>query len=90
MAGTSATDMGAVGRKERMLSRSPHAPADLSRRSQAQRRIRRAVSQRLFCGTNGCTTYLVPDDSGRHAECPICGLQRTIRADRPVAAASRH
>ena len=59
-----------------MLTRSPSAPDDLSRRSQAQRRMRRTAAQRLFCSTNGCTTYLVPRPVGRHAACPICGLRR--------------
>ena len=70
-----------------MLTRSPHAPANLSRRSQAQRRMRRAASQRLFCSTNGCPTYLVPDDRGRYATCPVCGLERRMRADRGNVAA---
>jgi hypothetical protein len=61
----------------------------MSRRSQAQRRMRRAASQRLFCSTNGCTTYLVPDETGRHAMCPVCGLQRTVRADRQPALTAR-
>jgi hypothetical protein len=68
-----------------MLSRSPSAPADLSRRSQAQRRLRRSAAQRLFCSTNGCTTYLVPDASGRNATCPVCGLRRRVRSVDPVA-----
>jgi hypothetical protein len=72
-----------------MLTRSPHAPGDLSRRSQAQRRMRRAAAFRLFCSTNGCTTYLVPDADGQRAVCPVCGLRRTIRADRGVAAPAR-
>jgi hypothetical protein len=72
-----------------MLSRSPHAPSALSRRSQAQRRLRRAASYRLFCSTNGCTTYLVLDDSGRGATCPVCGLQRGVRADRADGTLSR-
>jgi hypothetical protein len=75
--------MRAAGRKESMLTRTPHAPGTLSRRSQAQRRMRRAAAQRMFCSTNGCTTYLMPDESGRTATCPICGLRRTVR---PVAA----
>jgi len=62
-----------------MLTRTPHAPGTLSRRSQAQRRMRRASVHRMFCSTNGCTTYLVPDESGRTATCPICGLRRTTR-----------
>jgi hypothetical protein len=40
--------------------------------------VRRTAAQRLFCSTNGCTTFLVPDESGRRAVCPICGLQRAI------------
>lgn len=75
--------------RNHMLTRSPHAPANLSRRSQAQRRLRRAASQRLFCSTNGCTTYLVPDDGGLHADCPVCGLQRKLRADRHPARGRR-
>jgi hypothetical protein len=71
----------AAARKDQMLSRSPNAPADLSRRAHAQRRMRRAAPHRLFCSTNGCPTYLVPDETGRSAECPVCGLQRNIRAE---------
>jgi hypothetical protein len=67
-----------------MLTRSPHAPDSLSRRSMAQRRIRRTATSRLFCSTNGCTTYLVLDEDGDRATCPICGLQRTIRTGAPA------
>jgi hypothetical protein len=76
------------GRKDDMLSRTPNAPASLSRRALAQRRLRRTAPHRLFCSTNGCTTFLVPDDSGEHAVCPVCGLQRTYRAS-PVEASVR-
>jgi hypothetical protein len=62
-----------------MLSRTPHTPGALSQRSQAQRRLRRAAAQRLFCSTNGCTTLLIPDASGTRATCPICGLHRRVR-----------
>jgi hypothetical protein len=61
-----------------MLSRSTHTAASVSQRTHAQRRLRRTASQRLFCSTNGCTTFLVPDESGERAVCPICGLQRTV------------
>lgn len=45
----------------------------------ARRRIRRSnVANRLFCSTNGCATYLQPDESGTSATCPICGARRTI------------
>jgi hypothetical protein len=60
-----------------MLHRTPPT-TDISRRSHAQRRLRRAASHRLFCSTNGCPTYLVPDEDGRSATCPICGLQRRL------------
>jgi hypothetical protein len=52
----------------------------LGRRAQAQRRLRRAAGRRLFCSTNGCTTYLVPDTDWRRATCPICGLRRSLPA----------
>jgi hypothetical protein len=72
-----------------MLSRNTHTPADISRRSHAQRRLRRASTHRLFCSTNGCTTFLVLDDDGRLATCPVCGLRRRVRSqdqsqDQPV------
>jgi hypothetical protein len=70
-----------------MLQRTAHT--DLSRRSHAQRRLRRAAAHRLFCSTNGCTTYLVPDEEERTASCPVCGLQRTLRAQRNARQAPR-
>ena len=71
-----------------MLTRSLNAPGSLSQRATAQRRIRRTAVDRLFCSTNGCTTYLVFDEDGRRASCPICGLTRTIRGG--VAARRPH
>ncbi len=65
-----------------MLARTHHSPAALSRRSHAQRRLRRAASSRLFCSTNGCTTFLVPADGGGRAVCPVCGLERKLRSSR--------
>jgi hypothetical protein len=73
-----------------MLTRTPHAPDSLSRRSTAQRRIRRTAANRLFCSTNGCATYLVPDEDGRRATCPICGLERAMRQDASAAVARPH
>ena len=51
-----------------MLHRTTHTPTDISRRSHAQRRLRRAAAQRLFCTTNGCTTFLVPDEEGQRLD----------------------
>lgn len=63
-----------------MLQRHTHTrTTDLSRRSHSQRRLRRAAANRLFCSTNGCTTFLVPADDGRSATCPVCGLVRRMR-----------
>jgi hypothetical protein len=81
MAGSSALDVAPPAERTHMLSRTPHAPAAISRRSHAQRRLRRTASSRLFCTTNGCTTYLVPNEDGDHAVCPVCGLKRRLRAD---------
>ncbi len=64
-----------------MLHRSPHTTTNISRRSHAQRRLRRAAVHRLFCSTNGCPTLLVPDADGRSATCPICGLERRLRPE---------
>jgi hypothetical protein len=63
-----------------MLTRNPNAPGALTQRAMAQRRIRRTAADRLFCSTNGCTTFLVPDDDGGKATCPVCGLRRRIRS----------
>jgi hypothetical protein len=65
-----------------MLSRTAHGPTDISRRTHAQRRLRRAATHRLFCSTNGCTTFMVPDEAGHTATCPVCGLQRKLRTQR--------
>ena len=71
-----------------MLHRSPHN-TDISRRSHAQRRLRRAAANRLFCSTNGCTTFLVPHEDGHSATCPVCGLHRRLRPARGGEVAQR-
>lgn len=62
-----------------MLHRTPHTTTAISRRSHAQRRLRRSAAHRLFCSTNGCTTFLEPAQDGRSATCPVCGLERKLR-----------
>ena len=62
-----------------MQSRNYSNTASFSQRASARRRIRRTTAANgLYCRTNGCTTYLEPDESGRTANCPICGATRTI------------
>lgn len=69
-----------------MLSRT--FTAGFSQRSVAQRRLRRsAANRRLFCSTNGCATYMLPDESGSTASCPICGSTRRLSARNPLTAA---
>ncbi|MEA2025201.1 MAG: hypothetical protein U9O18_00775 [Chloroflexota bacterium] len=72
-----------------MFARTTHTPAGISRRSHSQRRLRRAAAHRLFCSTNGCTTFLVLDETGRRATCPVCGLQRTLRSQNDDASGVR-
>jgi hypothetical protein len=53
--------------------------ATLAGRSSTMRRLRRRASmasQRLFCSTNGCPSYLVIDPATAVATCPICGFTR--------------
>jgi transcription initiation factor IIE alpha subunit len=48
-------------------------------RASARRRIRRmADTHRLYCRTNGCTTYLQLDQLTHTATCPVCGASRTV------------
>jgi len=52
--------------------------SNFSQRASARRRIRRTGSHRLYCSTNGCTTYMQPDTAAQTAICPVCGASRTI------------
>jgi hypothetical protein len=47
------------------------------------RRLRRraaatSAAYRPYCGTNGCTSFLVIDAEGQGAHCPICGYTRRL------------
>jgi hypothetical protein len=44
--------------------------------STARRRLLRRAS--LYCGTNGCATFLDIDALGGVATCRICGYRRSI------------
>ncbi len=60
--------------------RRPGGPAALAARSADSRRLRRRflADDRLYCGTNGCTTRLELDQRSGVAICPICGFRRRI------------
>jgi hypothetical protein len=54
--------------------------SSIAGRSTAMRRLRRragAVS-RLYCSTNGCTSFLEIDTAAGVARCQVCGLVRRI------------
>ena len=62
-----------------MMSRS--TTTTLAGRASSMRRMRRRTSvantgARIFCGTNGCPSFLVVDPTTGVATCPICGLTR--------------
>ena len=62
-----------------MISRSTNTITAISQRSASMRRLQlqqRTASARLYCRTNGCTTFMVPDSLTAIATCPICGARR--------------
>jgi hypothetical protein len=61
-----------------MLSR--NATTNLTRRQSSMRRLRRrnAAASMLYCHTNGCASFLVPDPASGVASCPICGYSRRL------------
>lgn len=61
-----------------MMSRS--ATTSVVGRSTAMRRLRRRASaaSRLYCSTNGCTSFLEIDADAGVARCHVCGLVRRI------------
>ena len=61
-----------------MLSRSLHTST--IGRSASMRRLRRrqAGAVRLYCATNGCTSFLEIDVEGQVAICPVCAYRRNL------------
>jgi hypothetical protein len=55
-------------------------PTAVAGRASSMRRLRRRASaaQRPYCGTNGCTSYLLVDATTGLASCPICGYRRRL------------
>ncbi|HEY3336420.1 MAG TPA: hypothetical protein VGK16_14400 [Candidatus Limnocylindrales bacterium] len=50
-------------------------------RSSSMRRMRRRAvnaTTRLYCSTNGCTSFLVIDETAGIAHCEICGYIRRL------------
>jgi hypothetical protein len=61
-----------------MLSRSIHS--SVIGRSASMRRMRRRTggAVRLYCGTNGCASFLELDPEASVASCPVCGFRRRL------------
>jgi hypothetical protein len=59
-----------------MMTRSTQS--SITGRASAMRRLRRraAATSHLYCGTNGCTSYLELDVRTGVARCVICGYVR--------------
>jgi hypothetical protein len=55
-------------------------PMSVAGRGVATRRLRRrsASANRPYCSTNGCTSYLIVDQTSGTAHCEICGLTRRL------------
>jgi hypothetical protein len=52
----------------------------VAHRASSMRRMRRraVAATRLYCSTNGCTSFLVIDEFGGVAHCEICGYSRKL------------
>jgi len=64
----------------RMLTRS--MTTSMSGRAAAARRLRRrtvSATGRMYCSTNGCTTFMVVETDASVARCPVCGAVRHLR-----------
>lgn len=68
--------------QKRPLMMTRTATASVTGRASAMRRLRRRSSQaragRLFCGTNGCASFLDLDTEAGVATCHICGYTRRL------------
>lgn len=61
-----------------MLSRT-YQSSFAGRAASMRRMRRRSVSSgRLYCGTNGCTSFLTIDPERRIAVCEVCGYTRRL------------
>ena len=61
-----------------MLTRSLHT-STIGRAASVRRLRRRQVgATRLYCATNGCTSFLEPEPNATEAVCPVCGYRRRL------------
>jgi hypothetical protein len=60
-----------------MLSRT-YQSSVVGRSASMRRMRRRSISTRLYCRTNGCTSFLELHPEGGIATCPVCGYSRRL------------
>ena len=58
-----------------MLTRT-YQSSVVGRSASIRRMRRRSLSTKLYCRTNGCTSFLEVDANTGVASCPICGYVR--------------
>jgi hypothetical protein len=69
------------GTIDAMISRNTTTLNSITQRQIAMRRLQhqqRSVTARLYCRTNGCTTFMNLDAPTGIASCPICGARRRV------------
>ena len=60
-----------------MLSRT-HQSSVVGRSASMRRMRRRSMATRLYCHTNGCTSFLEIKPERALAVCPVCGYSRRL------------
>ena len=60
-----------------MLTRTHHSSV-IGRSASIRRMRRRSMSTRLYCRTNGCTSFLELHPERGIAVCPVCGYIRNL------------
>jgi hypothetical protein len=60
-----------------MLTRTYHSSM-VGRSASIRRMRRRSMSTKLYCRTNGCTSFLELHPEGGIAVCPVCGFTKRV------------
>ena len=79
-AGTSVTTSTEPGKDLSLLMLSRATTSAVAYRASSMRRMRRRTANafRLYCATNGCTSFLIVDEAAGTAHCEICGYSRRL------------
>ena len=60
-----------------MLTRTYHSSV-VGRSASIRRMRRRSMATKLYCRTNGCTSFLELQPDTALAVCPVCGYSRSL------------